>query len=421
MPETALVVYRPRLASAQASGDAERSLRAWPRRIPTAALDADTRVVSAIPCARPCPSLRRQHVGERRVERFGRASAARAGRRRRRWRERHEHRVPPDEARRQRRRPPRAQGAHERHDVARRRAHHLGRHADRDVPVDVALHDRAAPEAHRGDRAGHGVPHDRAPPPRVHAAAPRDRDARGPVREGARRPRRDGRRGGGRPAVAEREDRRHPRRGVGAGRRSREPRRRRAGVRARRADGGRSDRRGRLGHRVHEGPRPRHRRSDRPRPHRDRDRRDRGGDVGTAARGARGRFPPAAGRRALLPAHRRRRLGAPGPSRRRGPRPLRLLPGGGRRRPRRAVRAQGGAVVARRDPARSRLRGARAGLGPSRRVPVRRDGPVPVAARGRHPSVLLRPRVLHRRQRPAARRGARAPRVLRGVRAVSAR
>ena len=82
---------------------------------------------------------------------------------------------------------------------------------------------------------------------------------------------------------------------------------------------------------------------------------------------------------------------------------------------------EGGTVVPRHDPAGPRVRGAAAGLGSDGRVPVRRDGPVPVAARRRDPAVLLRAGELHLGQRSAARRGARAPRVLRRVRAELAR
>ena len=86
----------------------------------------------------------------------------RGGRRRRR---RHQHRLPPDQARDHRRRAARAQGAHRGHHLARGRVDHQRRHAHRDVPVDVALHDRAPAEAPRGDGPGHRVPPDRPPPP----------------------------------------------------------------------------------------------------------------------------------------------------------------------------------------------------------------------------------------------------------------
>ena len=56
---------------------------------------------------------------------------------------------------------------------------------------------------------------------------------------------------------------------------------------------------------------------------------------------------------------------------------------------------QGGTVVPRHDPAGPRVRGAAAGLGSDGGVPLRRDGPVPVAARRRDPAVLLRAGELH--------------------------
>ena len=222
--------------------------------------------------------------------------------------------------------------------------------------------------------------------------------------------------------VARREGRRHPRRRLGARRGTREPGRRGAGLRQGRPHGRapRSSRASTVTGFVTAGGRVTGVETDQ-------------GSIETetvvVAAGMWGRqlgelagvSRPAAGGRALLPADRRRRVGAPRPAGGRGPGPLRLLPRGGRRHPRRAVRAEGRAVVARWDPARPRVRRAAARLGPDGRVPLRRDGPVPVAARRRDPAVLLRAGELHRRQRPAARRGARAARVLRRVRAQLAR
>ena len=73
-------------------------------------------------------------------------------------------------------------------------------------------------------------------------------------------------------------------------------------------------------------------------------------------------------------------------------------------------------------PAGPRVRGAAAGLGADGRVPVRRDGPLP--ARCTRPGIrqfFCGPESFTAGQRTAARRGARAPRVLRGVRAELAR
>ncbi len=188
-----------------------------------------------------------------------------------------------------------------------------------------------------------------------------------------------------------------------------------------RAHGRRADRRGRHRHRHPAGERPRDGGRDRPRHDRVRHGRERGRDVGSPARRARRRRPAAAGRRALLPDHRAGGVGASGPAGRGGPRSLRLLPRGSGRHPRRALRARGRAVVARRDPAGPGIRDASAGLGADERVPLRRDGPVPRAALGGHQDLLLRPGVVHPRQRPADRRGARAPRLLRGLRPELAR
>ena len=74
-----------------------------------------------------------------------------------------------------------------------------------------------------------------------------------------------------------------------------------------------------------------------------------------------------------------------------------------------------------RDPAGPRVRRASARLGPDGRIPVGCDGPVPLAARRRHPPVLLRAGELYPRHRTAAGRGTRAPRVLHRVRAQLAR
>ena len=199
----------------------------------------------------------------------------------------------------------------------------------------------------------------------AHRSGSRRVTPRGDLREGPRRAGRDGRPRGGRAALAVGEGRRHPRRGLGARRRPREPGRRRAGAtrRARGAAGakivkgvtvtGLHDRNGAV-----TGGRDRPRARSRPRPWWSRPacgRRQLGALAGVV--------PPPAGRRALLPADRRGRVGAPRPARRRGPRPLRLLPRGGRRHAGRAVRAEGGAVVARRIPHDLGFARAAAGLG----------------------------------------------------------
>ena len=152
-------------------------------------------------------------------------------------------------------------------------------------------------------------------------------------------------------------------------------------------------------------------RSRRGRPHRPgrgrvRDGRAGGRPVDARARAAvRDRRTPA-GRGALLPAHRADAGRPPRPARRRGPRPLRLLPRGGRRAAGRPVRA-GGRRLAPRRPARGlRLRHDRAGLGPDDAPPGAGDVALPRPG-GRGPAdLLLRTGVLHSRRPPAARPGA---------------
>ena len=107
------------------------------------------------------------------------------------------------------------------------------------------------PTADRGDRAGHGVPPDRPPAPRVHPAAARDRHPGGDLREGPRRAGRDGRPRGGRAPLARprRSTTSSPRPGCPT-RAGRTPPTSRRPTRRARACGGREDRRGRDGHRA---------------------------------------------------------------------------------------------------------------------------------------------------------------------------
>lgn len=106
-------------------------------------------------------------------------------------------------------------------------------------------------------------------------------------------------------------------------------------------------------------------------------------------------------------------MGPPGPAGRGGPRPVRLLPRGGRRDPRRPLRAGRRPLVRGPRPGRHRVREPAAGLGPGRALPRARPGSLPAPARGRDQDHVLRSRELHPGPRAAHGRGAGARRLLR--------
>ena len=112
---------------------------------------------------------------------------------------------------------------------------------------------------------------------------------------------------------------------------------------------------------------------------------------------------------------------APRPAGRRGPGPVRVLPGGGRRHARRPVRAGRRAVARRGCPGRLRVRQHQAGLGPGGRRPRRGDGTGAEPGRRRGADVLLRSGVVHAGPAPDARPGARGRQPLRRRRAELAR
>ena len=217
---------------------------------------------------------------------------------------------------------------------------------------------------------------------------------------------------GGRPGAADAHRRRRPRL-LDAGRGTGQPGRRddvdgQGGPAARRAD-----LREHRGHRLRPRSRAGGRRPHRARRHRVREGRARRGAVGSRAGGQGRRHRAAAGRRALLPAHRahRRRHAGVGAGDR-GRRGLRLLPRGGRRPAGRDVRAGREGLGAGRHPARQRVRRAAARLGADGAVPRGRDAALP-GARGRgDPHALLRARELHRRPVADARRVPRGGRPL---------
>ena len=163
----------------------------------------------------------------------------------------------------------------------------------------------------------------------------------------------------GRPRVRIPHSQRRPRR---PGRRHGRPRQGREAAR-------RPHRRGRPRHGRHDCRPSGRRRADGPRRHRDRDRRQCSGNVGAPARRAVRRPHPAAGRRALLPHHRRRSRDGSGPGRHRGRRPLRLLPTRGRRHDGRTLRTAWRRLVRRPGSRLLRLRHPAAGLGADDAVP----------------------------------------------------
>ena len=285
----------------------------------------------------------------------------------RRRRHRHQHRLPPREARLEGHRPAGAAAADRGYHLACGRPHHVRRDGVRDAPVDGALHPRPVHLARGRDRAGDGLPADRAPPPRDYAPA-----AGGPAPRGRASP----------GASACRTRRSRPPSSAGCGRprgpttcwpafyvpdegRVNPADLTQAYAKGARMNGARivegvtvtgiTQAKGRVtGVETDQGP-------------------IRAEYVVNAA-GMWGREVGAmAGVSVPLQAaehyyldHGHRALGAPGPADRRGPGPLRLLPRGGWRHPRGPVRAEGRGVVPGRCPGRHRLRQPAARLGPHR-------------------------------------------------------
>ena len=338
---------------------------------------------------------------------------SRPGRDRRRRRRRDQHRLPPHEARVERRPAPRALRAHERLDVpfggARRPAAELGEpHADDDV------RGRAVPEARSGDRRRPRMAPGRDAAPRVLALPARGARPAGGLGQELRSARRDRLGPGGARTVpaarrleraggAVRPDGRPPgsHRADDGLRRGRQARRREDPHRRPRA-GGRGPRR------------PGDRRRHRPRRDRGRGRRERRRDLGARARAARRRRDPRGADGAPVPDHaadRGRHGELPDPAR---PRQPRVRPRGGRRSGGRRVRAQPGPLARRHaDPARLQPPAAPGEVGAVR---ADRGGcvqPDPRAAHDRDQPLHQRSRGVHARRRlhPGRDRG---PGLLRG-------
>ena len=330
---------------------------------------------------------------------------------------RHVDRLPPGRAGLDRHGAARARPPHVRDDLARRRA-------DGHVRLDLADLDRAA-HVHQGpvlpargrDRAGDGLPADRADRGRGRRRTPRGVPAGLCLQPALRGRRPRDQRPGGRRAVPGRPHRRHPRGVLHAHRRAGEPRRRHDGPGQGRAhargDSARGDSRDRRADPRRRGRRRAHAR----RRHRVRVRRQRRGHVGPSARRALGGEHPAAGRRALLPDHRGDAGGRPGLARPGGPEQLHLHPTRGRRPDGRAVRDGLRAVERRSDPRGLLVRDDRAGLGPDGALRRGRDEPGARDPGRGDPHVLLRPRVVHAGPAAGDRRGARGAQLLRGRRA----
>ena len=344
-----------------------------------------------------------------------------AGGDRRRRGDRLQHRLPPGPPGLDGRGAARAAPADGRHDLACRRADHLGRDDRRDRAVLQPVLPGPVRPAGAGDRALHRLPRGRA-----HLAGHHPGAAGGTAPGGGldarvrRRGHRDLPARAGRHVAAGP----HRRRAVRVLRRGRGPGRpgggghlagqgRPAAGRAGGGGGGRD--RGGAG-----GP-PGAGRAHRAGPDRDRRGGERGGHVGPAVRRAGRGQRPAAGRRALLPAHRHGARDGPGPAGHRGPGQLRLLPARGRRHAGGLVRARRRAVVAGRSTPRVFVRQDKSRLGADGALPRPGAGPDPGAGGNRGADVLLRAGVVHRRRPPAARARPRAGRLFRRGRAELAR
>ena len=304
-------------------------------------------------------------------------------------------------------RPRRAVPAHARLDVALGRARRPAALVDL-ADADDAVLGRPVRRAEGADRQRSGLAPARRPAARVLAAAPRGDPPPGVVGEDVRPADGDRLRGGGAGALPADERRRRARCSVHPRRRLSRPEPAHVRARRRRAPSRRADRGAHARHRHRDARRPRVRGRDGQGPDRVRGRRRRGRHVRApgcrVGRRRRADHPV----RPPVPRHRavRARAGSAADAARPGQ--PHLLPDRGRRSRHGRLRAQAGAVGARRHPRRLRSEAPPAGVGADGGAVRERDPPRSGDGERRGEDVLQRPGGVHARRRLPARRDGRA-------------